>query len=232
MIITGGTTAILFFALTPDVQAQEKEWKGVSKSLNRKTQARLFHHTSEIIKQSGLPCIISDENTQKGHDFGTKLSNAIEDVFSQGYCSVIVLGNDCPQLSSSILESAIQQLTQNKSVIGPSQSGVYLMGIQKNTFDKTAFEHLPWQTRSLQNSLLEYFNKNSEESILLPFLADLNCYQDLSLFTGLKTISSRLMLVFQALIQCLRHPSYDINELTLSFLFAAPKSHRGPPKCV
>ena len=199
-------------------------------ALARKTQSKLFHHTAEIIKETGLPCIHSDEHTQKGHDFGTKLSNAIEDVFTQGYSSVIVLGNDCPQLNSTILETASLQLSENQVLVGPSQAGgVYLMGFQKSGFDKKAFQNLPWQNKELKASLLEYFKNHSTEASLLPFLADLNRYQELSFFVGLKNISRNISLVFQALIQCLMHLFHQDSHVQTSFISISPISHRGPP---
>jgi 2-phospho-L-lactate guanylyltransferase (CobY/MobA/RfbA family) len=229
----GSGTAILYFSLSPKVQAQRKQWKGVSSALARKTQSKLFYHTEEIIKKSGLACIHSDETNQRGSDFGSKLSNAIEDVFSMGYDSVIVLGNDCPELNQDIIESAYQQLKKEQVVIGPSQSGgIYLLGFKKANFDKTAFQNLPWQSQSLQNALLAYFNKNSKEAVLLPFFRDLNRYEDLVFFDRLKEISTSLKLIFQALLQCLQHQVYGLNQVTPSLIIATARSHRGPPRSI
>jgi hypothetical protein len=207
-------TAILYFSLSPKAQAQSKQWKGVSPALARKTQSKLFHHTESVIKKTGLPCIHSDENNQRGDDFGSKLSNAVEDVFSLGYNSVIVLGNDCPELNKDIIESAYQQLNKHQLVIGPSQSGgVYLMGIERCNFEKIAFQKLPWQSKELQTALLGYFNKYSVEPE----------------FSGLKHIHRSLLLVFQALLQCLQRHSYLLISLQASFFLSPSISHRGPP---
>ncbi|MBK7429104.1 MAG: DUF2064 domain-containing protein [Saprospiraceae bacterium] len=223
-------TAILYFSLSPKAQAQSKQWKGVSPALARKTQSKLFHHTESIIKKSGLPCIHSDENNQRGDDFGSKLSNAMEDVFSLGYNSVIVLGNDCPELNQDIIQSADQYLKRSQIVIGPSQSGgVYLMGIEQSNFEKIAFQKLPWQSKELQAALLGYFNKYSAETALLPFLANLNHHRELSIFTGLKRIHRSLVLVFQALLKCLQRHSFQLKSLQSSFFLSPSISHRGPP---
>jgi hypothetical protein len=223
-------TAILYFSLSPQVQAQSKQWKGVSHALARKTQSKLYHHTEGIINKSGLPCIHSDEKNQRGHDFGTRLSNAIEDVFSIGYNSVIVLGNDCPELNQDIIQSADQYLKRSQIVIGPSQfGGVYLMGFQQANFDKIAFQNLPWQSKELQSSLLGYLEKYSEEKALLPFLANLNHHRELSIFTGLKRIHRSLVLVFQALSKCLQRHSFQLKSLQSSFFLSPSISHRGPP---
>lgn len=196
----------------------------------RKTQSKLFHHTEGIIKNSGLPCIHSDEHTQRGHNFGSKLGNAIEDVFSLGFSSVIILGNDCPELNQDVIESAHQQLKNNQLVIGPSQcGGVYLMGFQQANFDKTAFQNLPWQSEDLQDALLAYFDNYSAVTAILPLLANLNRYQELSIFTGLKAINRSLFLVFRSLIQSLFQHTFQDKNLEYSFYLSPNTSHRGPP---
>lgn len=230
MIIPDHGTAILFFSLSPEVQAKEKHWRGVSKALARKTQSKLFRHTMGIIEQSGLPFIHSDEHHQRGHDFGSKLSNAVEDVFRQGYTSVIILGNDCPQLNEKALNTAFQLLQNKDAVVGPSHTGgVYLMGLQQSKFDRSSFQNLPWQSENLQDALIEYFQKESVKVVLLPFLADLNQYEDLSFFTGLTTIHRDLLQVFDALIQCfftLRFKYFALITISVPF---TPHPHRGPP---
>ncbi len=223
-------SAILFFSLSPEVQTQQKQWKGVSKALARKTHARLFQHTSAIISKSGLPCIHSDEHNQVGLDFGSKLGNAVESVFSQGYSSVIVLGNDCPELNQEILKSAILELKTNKLVVGPSQSGgVYLMGFHASNFDKENFQNLPWQNKQLQNSLLEYFHREINEVAFLPFLANLNQYEELSFFTGIKSICKNIIQVFEALIQCFFKNENKYYKLIHSCYHSHPHPLRGPP---
>jgi glycosyltransferase A (GT-A) superfamily protein (DUF2064 family) len=99
-------------------------------------------------------------------------------VFSNGYENLIVVGNDCAQISATVIQNASEELKCNDVVVGPdNHGGVYLIGINKKVFNKASFQNLSWQTEGLSDQFLEvYANANT---ITLPLLHDINNFQDL-----------------------------------------------------
>ena len=99
--------------------------------------------TMAVISKSGLRCIHVDEASQKGAGFGERFTNAIKDIFNQGYEYVITVGNDSPGLKTSHILKALRFLQHNKVVLGPSlDGGFYLLGLHKDQFSENEFMKL------------------------------------------------------------------------------------------
>jgi uncharacterized protein len=55
---------------------------------------------------------------------------AVDAAFADGYCRVVVVGGDTPELSAAAIESAFARLSDHAAVIGPStDGGLYLLGL-------------------------------------------------------------------------------------------------------
>ncbi|TMP13430.1 DUF2064 domain-containing protein, partial [Pseudoalteromonas ruthenica] len=106
-------------------------------------------HTIAEIKKSKLPFFISDENVQKQNSFAEKIKTAANTVFAKGFSRLIIIGNDCPELSSSLFLKADEELKKGNNIIGPdTNGGVYLIGITKELFTSLDFEKINWQTNA------------------------------------------------------------------------------------
>jgi hypothetical protein len=168
-------TAILLFSRTAPAEAANKSF-GAGGEDQRITGA-LISHAEETIVKTGFKVYRSDEASQRGDNFGERLANAVGEVFAQGAERLLVVGNDCPQVTTSHLRSAAQKLVKGKNVIGPDRrGGVWLIGLQRSDFNAGQFANLSWKTDQLYDELADTLPSYTEATSL----SDLNTYDDLS----------------------------------------------------
>ncbi|PSL07975.1 TIGR04282 family arsenosugar biosynthesis glycosyltransferase [Cecembia rubra] len=114
---------------------------------------------------------------QKGNDLGEKMRCAFEDVFSEGYQKVIIIGTDCPEISPSLLTDAATLLDLNEVVFGPAMDGgYYLLGLKK--LHEGLFEKIPWSTDSVMELSIQYLKSNNISYQTLVLLSDIDTEED------------------------------------------------------
>ncbi len=95
---------------------------------------------------------------QVGQWLGERLHLATKSAFEAGAKRVVVVGTDCPSLTSSDLISAFDQLEEHDIVIGPAQDGgYYLIGL--NAECASLFADIDWST----SQVLEQTLNNTRE---------------------------------------------------------------------
>ncbi len=86
-------------------------------------------------------------------DLGDRMRRALESALSEGVARAAIIGIDCPDISSGILESAFEMLTQKDLVLGPAtDGGYYLIGINQSRSDETLpaiFDGIEWGTETV-----------------------------------------------------------------------------------
>jgi uncharacterized protein len=86
--------------------------------------------------------------TQTGYDIGEKIANAFQSGFNDGYKSICVIGTDCLDLTSGIINEAFRKLLTHDVVIGPANDdGYYLLGM--NYFHGDLFKDKEWSTKKV-----------------------------------------------------------------------------------
>ena len=185
-------TALLVFSLSASQEAERKPLFGRNnKRVSSDFFQLLIQDTAQLAEASGVDVFWIDEQQQRGADFASRFTHAFEDLYAKGYDNVLSIGNDCPELTLDRLKTAIDQLKQKKTVLGPAEDGgVYLIGLPKEHFDAKTFEALPWQ----QNNLYAEIVKSSFQ-LQLPFyyldsLADIDSRQDVMAFAERKPVSA------------------------------------------
>ncbi|UZR97914.1 TIGR04282 family arsenosugar biosynthesis glycosyltransferase [Chondrinema litorale] len=229
-------TAVLLFANSGKKEATSKKFIGKGKKLNTQIASALNKHAIATVKAAGINLVLMDETKQRGNSFGEKLWNASEDVFALGYQSIIVIGNDSPQLNAEHLQFTAKQLNNNKPVIGPSaDGGFYLLGMHKNDFDKVSFLNLPWRKANLFFAVKQHFNQQNQVAEILAELTDADDEASLkrilkvaSLTVSLNPFLKLLLNLFNSLSEFATILNEQINE----FLFISKKSSRAPPLSV
>ncbi len=216
-------TAILVFSRTAQAEATEKKLL-FSTQKAESMAALMIEHTRTVVQETNLSYYFITEKQQVGANFGEKLSNAFETVFSKGYNNVIAIGNDCLTLTSDQLITAAQQLENTPSVLGPTtDGGVYLMGFKKEVFSKKAFQKIDWQTENVF-SQLSLLNKNIK---LLPLLSDIDSAFDLT--QQLNCIHIRLKKAILSIIaEISNYIQKPISTIVLK-VYLSLKSLRAPP---
>ena len=70
---------------------------------------------------------------QTGESLGDKMKAAFDEIFKLGYNKIMIIGSDCLQLKSAIINAGFCLLDEEDTVIGPAKDGgYYLLGMKKN----------------------------------------------------------------------------------------------------
>jgi len=228
-VYTSQRTAVLLFSRTALEEARAKSFGlGSGQDGNRAIARSLIRHSMGVAQASGLTVLTCFSHQQVGKSFGERLANAMEDVFAQGFERVIVIGNDCPSLTSGLIRQANADLISQEVVLGPAHDGgVYLIGMNRNAWNREQFLALPWQSAELNESWRSYSASIGE---LVPF-HDLDHYEDLLRFIRLIPVGHQLRVLLMDLLG-LRPKQYQyftphLHPASIQARF----SLRAPPAC-
>jgi len=115
---------------------------------------------------------------QKGKDLGDKMERAFGQAFGQDYEKVIIIGSDCFELSTEIIEDAFTALDDHNVVIGPAQDGgYYLLGMDRHY--PHLFKGKNWSTEDVFLDTLLDVKKLKLSYSILPTLNDVDEEKDL-----------------------------------------------------
>lgn len=207
-------TAILFFTRSASCEADHKSFLRVSLNANKKIAANLIRNTLSVIKKTGLNYFIIDETKQSGDNFGERLVNAIELVLSEGYSQVIVVGNDCPQLTVTHIITAADKLQSYDFVFGPTgKGGFYLIGLNQTANYRELAAAVDWQTPAVQETVIRYIGFGASRFTLLPQLSDFNNETDYHFLRTRLAANSKLLKMLVAIFASLtsRHQPFVIS---------------------
>ncbi|WPP48533.1 TIGR04282 family arsenosugar biosynthesis glycosyltransferase [Catalinimonas niigatensis] len=141
-------------------------------------QDKVVYYTPEIVHHDLWEDEFYLKALQAEGDLGTRMLKSFEERFEAGYQKACIIGSDCYQLSTEILEQAFAELEQNDVVIGPSaDGGYYLLGMKK--LYPALFQDKPWSTSRVLEQTVEDIKKERLSCYLLPELTDVDEEQDL-----------------------------------------------------
>ncbi len=228
-----GQTALLIFSRSASQESVAKTFdRNTGKKGNQAIAQRLIRQTSATANRTRLPVFLHSTNAQSASTFGENLADALESVFNKGYAQVIAIGNDCPDLSESLILEAGRRLQEQKIVLGPANDGgVYLIGIQKSAYQRSAFLDLPWETVHLQAAWKKYLAASALEIIWLQAFSDINHVAD---FKALLNRLPKWSLLRKQLLSILASLDIALAFDHRNFPFVAFQSSpplRGPPSC-
>ena len=184
--------------------------------------ATLITRTRQTLRRSGLPVFRCDEQQQRGATFGERITHSLEGIFARGFQHVIVVGNDCPELTASLLRSAAQTMYAGHNVIGrDGRGGIYLLGISRSDFDAASLRAARWQSPYLADDLSILLRRAQE----IRLRRDLNRTNDLhSNWHRWKRVVGRLAYLVRR-SKLLSEPPRTLAELNLCRFDAG----RAPP---
>lgn len=115
---------------------------------------------------------------QAGVDLGERMAAAFHEGFALGYRSICIIGTDCFELTTSLLEESFNMLQSYDAVIGPAKDGgYYLLGM--NSFYPDLFKNKLWSTDSVSSRTLADFETLGLRYFQLPVLTDVDEEKDL-----------------------------------------------------
>jgi len=123
---------------------------------------------------------------QEGNDLGERMLHAINSGFKNGLHHVVLIGTDCYELNSAIIENAFAALERSDAVIGPAtDGGFYLIGMNRTIPE--LFLNRQWSTSDVLSESIAILKQLEITHELLPELSDIDTFDDLkksALWTG------------------------------------------------
>lgn len=111
-------------------------------------------------------------------DLGERLSRAVQDAFEAGVSRLVLIGTDCPALTSDGLTSAFDALEEFDLVVGPAMDGgYYLLGLRQPCLQ--LFKGIDWGTNAALDQTLEAAKKLRLSIRFLALLRDVDRPEDL-----------------------------------------------------
>jgi len=125
---------------------------------------------------------------QQGVDLGARMHNAFCLAF-ESYSRAVIIGCDCPSLTSQDLEEALIALTQkNCCVLSPAEDGGYVL-IGLNRRHPELFDNMPWGTELVYEHTCIRLNQYNLRYHALKQQWDLDTPKDLLRYRALTTAS-------------------------------------------
>lgn len=139
---------------------------------------RRVHYSSYPDYEDMFPNESFAKTVQTSGELGSKMYLAFEQAFKEGYKRVAMIGSDCYELSTHLIDTALDSLQSNNFVLGPAKDGgYYLLGM--NHLEQAIFRNKKWSTSRVYLDTvidLEVLNYSYAE---LPILSDIDYVDDL-----------------------------------------------------
>lgn len=187
---------ILIFARTPELgKVKTRLAAEIGPDAALQTYLKLLAHTRESVSRSGFPARVHLAGPMPEHDLwseagfrrfpqvdgdlGKRMASAFTQAFADGVRSVVIIGTDCPGLSSAHLHEAMKALETHEAVVGPADDGGYtLLGLTSPI--RAIFENKAWSTDSVLRDTLADFKTLGMSVARMETLRDLDTLDDLN----------------------------------------------------
>ena len=141
---------------------------------------KFIYYTDQVIEHDIWTFPGYTKRQQFGADLGARMSNAFKELFDQGFKRVMIIGSDCYQLQTHVLEQAIDALNDNDVVVGPTfDGGYYLLGC--NHYIPELFTDKEWSTDQVATQTISTISQLKLNHSLLEKLHDVDEAADLDL---------------------------------------------------
>ena len=111
-------------------------------------------------REQEIPCKV-----QNGFNLGDKMADAIKSSL-KSYSKVLIVGSDCPNITSDALKTASDKLNSSDLVLGPAEDGGYVL-IGASSFNRRIFNGVEWgKGKVLQKTVNNIQAQNFSFSLL------------------------------------------------------------------
>jgi rSAM/selenodomain-associated transferase 1 len=139
---------------------------------------RQVHYSSYTDYEDMFPNESFTKTVQPNGELGTRMYRAFEQAFHKGYKKVAMIGSDCYELSTDLIDTALTTLQNTNFVLGPAtDGGYYLLGMRQ--LEYAIFRNKQWSTPRVYHDTLidlEVLNYSYAE---LPVLSDIDYVDDI-----------------------------------------------------
>jgi len=123
---------------------------------------------------------------QQGKNLGEKMLHALTDALSSHYDKVILIGSDCLELSTTLLQKVCDKLQQHDLVLVPALDGGYVLIAAKQSINPKLFEDIEWSTDKVLKQTLKQAMNSGINTVVLNPLRDIDRVDDLQHYSELK----------------------------------------------
>ncbi len=118
------------------------------------------------------------KHLQRGDSLGDRMHHAVQEVLSEGYEKVVLIGSDVYGLTPEVIEQAFELLDNNDVVIGPARDGgYYLIGMKEA--NAGLFDLKYWSTPNVFSETVKRIRGQSLRYAQTPLLNDIDELEDL-----------------------------------------------------
>lgn len=115
---------------------------------------------------------------QTGNDLGERMFNAFKEMKSIGYSQVVIIGTDCLELTSEMINDAFKALNSTDYVLGPAfDGGYYLLGLTE--LNDELFLNKEWSNDKVFQTTIDVIQQQNKTVFLLEKLNDIDTFEDL-----------------------------------------------------
>ncbi len=115
---------------------------------------------------------------QTGACLGDRMQAAFNLLFAKGFERCIIIGSDCPGLTTEFIDSAFYNLKSNDIVIGEAtDGGYYLLGMKK--LHSYLFKNKNWSTETVFTETLKDIKQHGITYHRMPVLNDVDEEKDI-----------------------------------------------------
>lgn len=115
---------------------------------------------------------------QMGDSLGERMLRAFENAFNDGAKKVIIIGSDCPGITTEHIEKAYRLLNDSNVVIGPSADGGYFL-LGMNRYLPELFSGIDWSTSKVLEQTKKILDQVGMSYAELEQLNDIDTAEDL-----------------------------------------------------
>lgn len=138
-----------------------------------------FINRQDLWNQGGF-----EKRQQHGPTLGSRMASAFSDMFASGVSRAVLVGSDCPGLTTDLLTTALEALETHDVVLGPAlDGGYYLIGMKKLWLEM--FHDKPWSTDMVFAETMMDVKMLKLTDFQLPALRDVDTVEDLRHFPDL-----------------------------------------------
>jgi rSAM/selenodomain-associated transferase 1 len=115
-------------------------------------------------------------------DLGRRMQRTFEQAFRSGTRRLVLIGTDCPDISTEVLGDAFDQLEENDLVLGPAtDGGYYLIGLRQATVQHlpALFDDMPWGADTVLEQTLARAKRHALATADVATLSDVDRPEDL-----------------------------------------------------
>ena len=147
---------------------------------------KVLYYADEMLENDRWPNPVYEKRAQISGDLGIKMLRAFTETFASGAGQVVLIGSDCYELTSEILEEAFRQLEKHDAVIGPAaDGGYYLAGFSR--LNPGVFQNKTWSTATVFQETIQDLKQAGYSYFTLPELNDVDEEKDLGTLRHLLT---------------------------------------------